>query len=59
MKINCRCPCCNKNVQIILSDNGTDDFASVFLNEESDKNNKLSQDELEHELAEKHNILLG
>lgn len=59
MKINCRCPCCNKNVQIILSDNGTGEIVSAILNEESDKNNKLSQDELEKELAEKQNILLG
>lgn len=59
MKINCRCPCCNKNVQIILFKDDTGEIIGVFLNEESDETYKLSQDELEKELAEKHNILLG
>lgn len=61
MKLNITCPCCNKSVQVILSDVDTGDVkvTSVFLNEENDDLDTNSQEELEKLLAEKHNILFG
>lgn len=62
-KVNIICPCCNKSIQVILSDSDTGDVkvTGVFLIEENDDLNitKNSQEELEKELFEKHNILLG
>lgn len=61
MKLNITCPCCNKSVQVILSDVDTGDVkvTGVFLNEENDDLDTNSQEELEKLLAEKHNILFG
>lgn len=61
MKLNITCPCCNKSVQVILSDVDTGDVkvTSVFLNDENDDLDTNSQEELEKLLAEKHNILFG
>ena len=61
MKLNITCPCCNKSVQVILSDVDTGDVkvAGVFLNEENDDLDTNNQEELEKILAEKHNILFG
>ena len=59
--LNIKCPCCNKSVQVILSDVDTGDVkvTSVFLNDENDDLDTNSQEELEKLLAEKHNILFG
>lgn len=59
MKINVTCPCCNKSVQVILSDVDTGDVkvTGVFLNDDLDIEN--NQEELANELFEKQNILLG
>lgn len=57
MKIEVICPCCNKKVQIILSDKDTGLVTGVLLNE--DDSNIKSQEELEKELFDKQNILLG
>lgn len=59
MKINVTCPCCNKSVQVILSDMDTGDvkITGVFLNDDLDIEN--NQEELANELFEKQNILLG
>lgn len=59
MKINVTCPCCNKSVQVILSDMDTGDVkvTGVFLNDNLDIEN--NQEELANELFEKQNILLG
>ena len=59
MRINITCPCCNKSVQVILSNIGTGDvkIAGVFLNDDLDIEN--NQEELANELFEKQNILLG
>ena len=61
MKLNITCPCCNKSVQVILSDVDTGDVkvTSVFLNDENDDLDTNSQEEFEKLLAEKHNILFG
>lgn len=61
MKLKITCPCCNKSVQVILSDVDTGDVkvTSVFLNDENDDLDTNSQEELEKLLAEKHNILFG
>lgn len=61
MKLNITCPCCNKSVQVILSDVDTGDVkvTGVFLNEENDDLDTNNQEELEKMLAEKHNILFG
>lgn len=61
MKLNITCPCCNKSVQVILSDVDTGDVkvTGVFLNEENDDLDTNNQEELEKILAEKHNILFG
>lgn len=61
MKLNITCPCCNKSVQVILSDVDTGDVkvTGVFLNDENDDLDTNSQEELEKLLAEKHNILFG
>lgn len=61
-KVNITCPCCNKSVQVILSDVDTGDVkvAGVFLNEENDDLDiENNQEELEKELFENQNILLG
>lgn len=59
-KINVTCPCCSKSIQVILSDSDTGDvkITGVFFDENDDLN-KNNQEELEKELFEKHNILLG
>ena len=59
MKLNITCPCCNKSVQVILSDVDTGDVkvTGVFLNDDLDIEN--NQEELANELFEKQNILLG
>lgn len=57
MKIEIVCPCCNKKIQIILSDVDTSLVTGVLLNEDDSKI-KL-QEELEKELFDKQNILLG
>ena len=57
-KINITCPCCNKSVQIILSshiDTGDVKVTGVFLNEENDDSNIIS----DNELLSKYNICLG
>lgn len=61
MKLNITCPCCNKSVQVILSDVDTGDVkvTGVFLNDENDDLDTNNQEELEKILAEKHNILFG
>ena len=58
-KLNITCPCCNKSVQVILSDVDTGDVkvTSVFLNDDLDIEN--NQEELEKELFKNQNILLG
>lgn len=59
MKLNITCPCCNKSVQVILSDVDTGDVkvTGVFLNDDLDIEN--NQEELEKELFANQNILLG
>lgn len=59
MKLNITCPCCNKSVQVILSDIDTGDVkvTGVFLNDDLDIEN--NQEELEKELFKNQNILLG
>ena len=59
MKLNITCPCCNKSVQVILSDVDTGDvkITGVFLNDDLYIEN--NQEELANELFEKQNILLG
>ena len=59
MKLNITCPCCNKSVQVILSDVDTGDIkvTGVFLNDDLDIEN--NQEELEKELFANQNILLG
>lgn len=59
MKLKITCPCCNKSVQVILSDVDTGDVkvTGVFLNDDLDIEN--NQEELEKELFENQNILLG
>lgn len=61
MKLNITCPCCNKSVQVILSDVDTGDVkvTGAFLSDENDDLDTNSQEELEKLLAEKHNILFG
>ena len=57
-KINITCPCCNKSVQVILSshmDTGDVKVTGVFLNEENDDSNIIS----DNELLSKYNICLG
>ena len=56
--INITCPCCNKSVQIILSshiDTGDVKVTGVFLNEENDESNIIS----DNDLLSKYNICLG
>ena len=58
MKLNITCPCCNKSVQVILSshiDTGDVKVTGVFLNEENDKSNIIS----DNDLLSKYNICLG
>lgn len=58
MKLNITCPCCNKSVQVILSSHiGTGDVkvTGVFLNEENDESNIIS----DNDLLSKYNICLG
>ena len=58
MKLNITCPCCNKSVQIILSshmDTGDVKVTGVFLNEENDELNIIS----DNDLLSKYNICLG
>lgn len=59
MKLNITCPCCNKSVQVILSDVDTGDVkvTGVFLNDDLDIEN--NQEDLEKELFKNQNILLG
>ena len=57
-KINIICPCCNKSVQVILSshiDTGDVKVTGVFLNEENDDSNIIS----DNDLLSKYNICLG
>lgn len=60
MKLNITCPCCNKSVQVILSDSDTGDvkITGVFFDENDDLN-KNNQEELEKELFENQGVLLG
>ena len=56
--INITCPCCNKSVQVILSshiDTGDVKVTGVFLNEENDELNIIS----DNDLLSKYNICLG
>lgn len=56
--INITCPCCNKSVQVILSshiDTGDVKVTGVFLNEENDESNIIS----DNDLLSKYNICLG
>ena len=56
--INITCPCCNKSVQVILSshiDTGDVKVTGVFLNEENDDLNIIS----DNDLLSKYNICLG
>lgn len=56
--INITCPCCNKSVQVILSshiDTGDVKVTGVFLNEENDESNIISN----NDLLSKYNICLG
>ena len=58
MKLNITCPCCNKSVQVILSshiDTGDVKVTGVFLNEENDELNIIS----DNDLLSKYNICLG
>lgn len=58
MKLNITCPCCNKSVQVILSshmDTGDVKVTGVFLNEENDESNIIS----DNDLLSKYNICLG
>ena len=58
MKLNITCPCCNKSVQVILSshiDTGDVKVTGVFLNEENDDLNIIS----DNDLLSKYNICLG
>ena len=57
-KLNITCPCCNKSVQVILSshmDTGDVKVTGVFLNEENDDSNIIS----DNDLLSKYNICLG
>ena len=57
-KLNITCPCCNKSVQVILSshiDTGDVKVTGVFLNEENDESNIIS----DNDLLSKYNICLG
>ena len=57
-KLNITCPCCNKSVQVILSshiDTGDVKVTGVFLNEENDDLNIIS----DNDLLSKYNICLG
>ena len=57
-KINITCPCCNKSVQVILSshiDTGDVKVTGVFLNEENDDSNIIS----DNDLLSKYNICWG
>ena len=57
-KINITCPCCNKSVQVILSshiDTGDVKVTGVFLNEENNDSNIIS----DNDLLSKYNICLG
>lgn len=56
--INITCPCCNKSVQVILSshiDTGDVKVTGVFLNEENDESNIIS----DNDLLSKYSICLG
>ena len=58
MKLNITCPCCNKSVQVILSshmDTGDVKVTGVFLNEENDDLNIIS----DNDLFSKYYICLG
>ena len=58
MKLNITCPCCNKSVQVVLSshiDTGDVKVTGVFLNEENDESNIIS----DNDLLSKYNICLG
>ena len=58
MKLNITCPCCNKSVQVILSshmDTGDVKVTGVFLNEENDDSNIIS----DNDLLSKYNICFG
>ena len=58
MKLNITCPCCNKSVQVILSshiDTGDVKVTGVFLNEENDDSNIIS----DNDLLSKYNMCLG
>ena len=58
MKLNITCPCCNKSVQVILSshmDTGDVKVTGVFLNDENDDSNIIS----DNDLLSKYNICLG
>ena len=58
MKLNITCPCCNKSVQVILYshiDTGDVKVTGVFLNEENDDSNIIS----DNDLLSKYNICLG
>ena len=59
-KVNIICPCCNKSIQVILSDSDTGDvkITGVFFDENDDLN-KNNQEELEKELFENQGVLLG
>ena len=63
MKINVTCPCCSKNIQVILSNIGSSDISvtGVFFNKEHDDlyTTNNNQEELKKELFEKQNILIG
>ena len=52
MKLEYICPCCNKKIKVIISDNNL----SISENDDDNKNN---QKDLESELFDKHKILLG
>ena len=58
--LNIKCPCCNKSIQVILSNSDTGDvkITGVFFDENDDLN-KNNQEELEKELFENQGVLLG
>lgn len=53
------CPCCKKNIQLILSDMDAENKISVLSIEEMDSENTENQEYLEQKLLETKNIILG
>lgn len=59
INIEVKCPCCQKSIQIVLSDMDTENKVGVLSVKESDIEDKEKQECLEQKLFKTKNIILG